>query len=138
MSSVWDRIETNEKNVAELVKVIAGLIDAVEKLRQRITTLDNSRNLPPGMERWISDTGQTLAVHADGTCFGPNCCIHNPSNHPMRDFKRRWVGDLGCMERICPHGVGHPDPDDLKAQAGHFQFVPACPRCFPETLKEIA
>lgn len=24
-----------------------------------------------------------------------------------------WRADKGIMERVCRHGVGHPDPDDL-------------------------
>lgn len=31
----------------------------------------------------------------------------------MRKFDTHWRGDRGMMERICPHGVGHPDPDHL-------------------------
>lgn len=31
----------------------------------------------------------------------------------MRDFKTHWRDDRKLMERICPHGVGHPDPDDI-------------------------
>jgi hypothetical protein len=30
----------------------------------------------------------------------------------MREWPMRWRDDKGQMERICPHGVGHPDPDD--------------------------
>lgn len=25
-----------------------------------------------------------------------------------------WRADTGVMERLCPHGVGHPDPDSLR------------------------
>jgi hypothetical protein len=31
----------------------------------------------------------------------------------MREWQRLWRYDRGLMERICPHGVGHPDPDHL-------------------------
>jgi hypothetical protein len=24
-----------------------------------------------------------------------------------------WRGDTRVMERICPHGIGHPDPDHM-------------------------
>lgn len=30
----------------------------------------------------------------------------------MRDFPQNFRPDRGIMERVCPHGVGHPDPDD--------------------------
>ena len=31
----------------------------------------------------------------------------------MRAFPTHWREDTAMMERICPHGIGHPDPDDL-------------------------
>lgn len=30
----------------------------------------------------------------------------------MRSWPMRWRDGAGKMERICQHGVGHPDPDD--------------------------
>jgi hypothetical protein len=32
----------------------------------------------------------------------------------MRKFPQNWRADRFLMERICPHGIGHPDPDDPK------------------------
>lgn len=54
----------------------------------------------------------TLTTHEASQCAGQHCCIHNPSAHHMRDWPLHWRADKGVMERICPHGVGHPDPDD--------------------------
>lgn len=31
----------------------------------------------------------------------------------MRDWPLNWRADAGVMERLCPCGVGHPDPDHL-------------------------
>jgi hypothetical protein len=60
----------------------------------------------------ISDS-QKIVTHDPSKCAGTFCCIHNPSNHHMRDWVMLWRNDKGVMERICPlHGVGHPDPDD--------------------------
>ena len=53
-----------------------------------------------------------LRTHDAAQCAGQACCIHNPSEHHMREWPVNWREDLGVMERICPHGVGHPDPDD--------------------------
>ena len=39
-----------------------------------------------------------------------HCVIHNPSNHRMRGW-RMILRSSGLIERQCPHGVGHPDPD---------------------------
>ena len=53
-------------------------------------------------------------VHDADSCFGPVCSLHNRSNHSMRAFPQSWRADRFLMERICPHGIGHPDPDDPK------------------------
>jgi len=52
-------------------------------------------------------------VHSKKVCKGEYCCIHNPSNHHMADWPQVWRADRGIMERICEHGVGHPDPDQI-------------------------
>jgi hypothetical protein len=65
------------------------------------------------MEKYKTGTGQTILVHSKGDCKGEYCCIHNPSDHHMKNWPTHWRDDIGLMERICPHGVGHPDPDDL-------------------------
>ena len=39
-----------------------------------------------------------------------NCVIHNPSRHKMRGWPM-ILRASGLIERRCPHGVGHPDPD---------------------------
>lgn len=65
-----------------------------------------------GYERWTSDTGQKLLVHTLLDCDAP-CPVHSPSQHPLVGARRHWRVDRGFMERICEHGVGHPDPDDI-------------------------
>ncbi len=58
--------------------------------------------------------GQKLfGVHSWLQCNGRPCCIHEPSNHHMVNWPQNWRGDRGLMERICPHGIGHPDPDHM-------------------------
>ncbi|MBD8057841.1 hypothetical protein IC607_02525 [Cellulomonas sp. JH27-2] len=54
-----------------------------------------------------------LRTHGRRECSGPNCPIHNPSEHPLADAPLLWREDGGFMERLCPHGVGHPDVDRL-------------------------
>ena len=65
------------------------------------------------MEEYTTGTGQRLRVHSAERCKGESCVIHNPSAHAMRGFPTHWRADRALMERICPHGIGHPDPDDL-------------------------
>lgn len=72
------------------------------------------------MNAYITGTGQKLLkVHSEEKCIGEHCVIHNPSDHVMRDFPTHWRVDRGFMERICTHGVGHPDPDDPFADPVH-------------------
>lgn len=52
-------------------------------------------------------------VHPPEQCAPHPCVLHNPTNHHMRDWPTLWRGDTRIMERTCPHGIGHPDPDDL-------------------------
>lgn len=68
------------------------------------------------MEVYITGTGQKVNVHEKGDCKGKYCCIHNPSDHHMRSWPTHWRDDRKIMERICPCGVGHPDPDDVQYQ----------------------
>ena len=59
------------------------------------------------------NSGQIITnVHPKKACRGEYCCIHNPSKHHMSDWMQVWRDDKGAMERICKHGIGHPDPDD--------------------------
>lgn len=51
-------------------------------------------------------------VHSDTLCEGRPCTIHNRSDHHMRPWAQHWRDDVPVMERVCPHGVGHPDPDN--------------------------
>lgn len=58
-------------------------------------------------------------VHPVDACRGEHCTIHNPSDHHMRGWPQHWRQDRGLMERICLHGVGHPDPDDINPDTVH-------------------
>jgi len=67
-------------------------------------------------------------VHDPAQCAGRPCAVHNPSAHHMRDWPQRWRGDRQMIERLCPCGIGHPDPDDLNADGIHG----CCGHCRPE------
>ncbi len=55
-----------------------------------------------------------IDVHAPSQCKGAPCPFHAPSAHHMVDWPLNVRHDKSCLaERICPHGVGHPDPDSL-------------------------
>jgi hypothetical protein len=84
-----------------------------------------------------AQVGMTLLrVHPAEACAGPAgdngkpiCCIHNPTDHHMITWRQNWRGDKGMMERLCPHGVGHPDPDDLKVRTTRWAGVHGCDGC---------
>lgn len=81
------------------------------------------------MEEFTTGMGQRLMVHSQEACKGDNCVIHNPSDHSMRDFQTYWRQDRGIMERICTHGIGHPDPDDLTVRTYKHERVHGCDGC---------
>lgn len=51
-------------------------------------------------------------THALTECEPP-CPKHAPSDHHMKGWRLHWRSDRYLMERICEHGVGHPDPDHM-------------------------
>lgn len=71
-------------------------------------------------------------VHPDTACAGRACVVHRPSDHHMRSWRLNWRGDRGLMERLCPHGIGHPDPDDMLFHAENgreWMGVHGCDGC---------
>ena len=54
----------------------------------------------------------TVTYHNPSVCAGEACTLHNPSDHHMAAWPL-VLRESGLMERKCPHGVGHPDPDSV-------------------------
>ena len=65
----------------------------------------------------LEHTKYKILSHEPDACASHTCSLHNRSSHSMRSFPQHWRSDRGIMERICPHGVGHPDPDCIYAMA---------------------
>ncbi len=68
--------------------------------------------------------GQVITAHELKDCRQARmkqeyCCIHYSSDHHMLGWPQNWREDKGQMERVCPHGIGHPDPDDLYTDTVH-------------------
>lgn len=84
-----------------------------------------------------------IVIHGISECKGENCVFHNPSDHPLNDkqtnirFDRAVYVDgvpkAYLTERICDHGVGHPDPDSmaylLSIGAHESEGVHGCDGC---------
>jgi hypothetical protein len=75
--------------------------------------------------------GILTKVHPAGTCAGPHCWVHNPSPHHMVTWPVRWRDDKSVAERVCEHGLGHPDPDDVtyNLRSGRDVRVHGCDGC---------
>lgn len=87
----------------------------------------------PTTNTYLTGTRQVLHnIHPRSACEGRHCVIHDPSSHDMRGFPTNWRYDKLQMERICPHGVGHPDPNDLEFHMSHgrdWMGVHGCDGC---------
>lgn len=68
--------------------------------------------VPNWGEEYISGTGQVVHVHRREDCVispeAPWCVIHKPLPGPWSTWRTHWRSDRRIMERICPHGIGHP------------------------------
>lgn len=77
----------------------------------------------------LENTEDFIYCHEETQCRGDYCTLHNRSDHPMRSWIQHWRGDRGIMERICEHGVGHPDPDDFNLRVGFDDGSHGCDMC---------
>ena len=84
---------------------------------------------------------EVKCYHKKKDCDGTYtyCCFHNPSDHHMKDWPMTIRDDRGMMtERICPHGVGHPDPDSMawmKRTGSEDTGIHGCDGCCTEEKK---
>lgn len=77
----------------------------------------------------LEHSSEKLYTHSASQCKGNRCTIHNRSDHRMRSFPQHWRSDRQIMERICPHGIGHPDPDEYRVLTGADRGVHGCDGC---------
>jgi len=80
--------------------------------------------------------GILTKVHRAGLCAGTNCWVHNPSEHHMVTWQIDWRERKRTAERLCPHGIGHPDPDDVafNARSGRDVVAHSCDGCCVASL----
>ena len=69
-----------------------------------------------------------FTTHDESKCKGKFCCVHNPSDHHMKDWPQNYRDDTGVTERLCPHGVGHPDFDQ-PFKPDSWQWIHGCDGC---------
>ena len=124
---------------------LLDFIDAItERLDQVTAERDRARSLAMRLADEVADTeiwwvratdrlGFSVGVTAVRThhrddCQGRPCAVHHPSAHRMAGWPQVFRADRRITERTCPHGVGHPDPDDPAAGRVH-----GCDGCCKET-----
>ena len=96
-----------------LREFFAGLL--ARSVAQSITLPVKNVEEPPNAfaDHVIFRNGAVLSVHPRSACEPP-CAVHAPSDHALRDAPLQWRADRQLFERVCEHGVGHPDPDDIR------------------------
>ena len=82
------------------------------------------------------DAKYALRTHAESEdCYQHGCAIHFPTPTHVANVEKwpyNWREDRGLLERICPHGIGHPDPDaaNFNIRKGReSENVHACDGC---------
>lgn len=89
-------------------------------------------------DTWEDCTGRKFYVHKRTVdCDINGCAIHNPSYHPLSDSPQLMREDKSFLiERLCSHGIGHPDPDSAsfiaKQQGSKGIWVHGCDGCCRE------
>jgi hypothetical protein len=76
----------------------------------------------------LENTGTYIHCHDELSCRGNYCTLHNRSDHHMRSRPQVWRDDRRIIERICEHGIGHPDPDEINLNTAH-----GCDGCCVDT-----
>lgn len=92
------------------------------------------------MENYTTGTGQKLKVHTRSVCQAlkrglKTCVIHARADTHMKDWPTNWRTSWGgFMEVICPHGVGHPAPEETRPGG----FGHGCDGCCHDPAKAAA
>ena len=87
--------------------------------------------------RGVNDEGEFRGnlsnVHNPSNCEGRGCAVHaHPSDHALKEAPMLWREDRGILERLCEHGVGHPDHDSalyLESVGLGVENVHGCDGC---------
>ena len=80
---------------------------------------------------------QGMLVHDRAVCEGQPCAIHSATHH-MKDWPI-FMRSSSLVERVCEHGVGHPDPHSVefleKVTGQDYWGVHGCCGCCAEEKK---
>jgi Holliday junction resolvase RusA-like endonuclease len=90
-------------------------IEALDRRGVIITVVPIGRRDDNGSEIHVLESGQTLVTHSLANCRrNPWCVIHVPRPGPWESWPRLWRDDRMMIERVCPHGVGHPAVEQIE------------------------
>lgn len=85
---------------------------------------EKPKGSPATHDQWTDDNDVKWWVHRwKRSCADEGCAIHAPTKHHMNDWPMIMRGDT-LIERLCEHGIYHPDPDSLKFfhKVGKFEI----------------
>lgn len=92
-----------------------------------------SKNPTTGFWTDLGKGFSLVHVHPASNCMDRGCAIHDhPSTHPLMDAPMNWREDRGILERLCMHGVSHPDRDSalyLESIGKSEENVHGCDGC---------
>lgn len=73
------------------------------------------KNSDTGYYTDLDEDVRLANVHDPALCESRGCAIHDhPSDHPLNAAPLNWRSDRAILERICEHGIGHPDADSAQ------------------------
>lgn len=85
---------------------------------------------------FVGDGVKLAGLHAEtAECREFGCVVHNPTSGAAANrhhWPYNWREDHGLMERVCPHGIGHPDPDAAAYNTRHgreYENIHGCCGC---------
>lgn len=77
-------------------------------------------------------------VHSDTACEGRRCIVHRQTHHTMEGWPMIFRADRFLWERVCEHGVGHPDPDQFdywELTGRTYEAVHGCDGCCAKSFQ---
>ena len=83
-------------------------------------------------ETWFCGDTPLNRVHWPRRCSGQVCVVHSPTEHGLSSWPLVWREDRGIVERLCTHGIGHPDPDQFTfwlSSGRSYELVHGCDGC---------
>lgn len=114
MNGVFQALEAENARSRRWATGEVDPLESSERSGRRDTVSSIGENI------WCYWTGRAWNVlhnvHSSTACYDTDACaLHKPSDHHMRTWPMNWRLDRRIFERLCPHNIGHPDPDSIAA-----------------------